>query len=82
LWIKIGPRLARVTSRACSRALAGAVTKFRDALVEFLELHVTNEVARGLAPAVVPRDDADPAEIQRRRTEVAKAAGLAADGYP
>jgi hypothetical protein len=64
------------------RSLAGAVTKFRDALVEFLELHIANEVSRGIAPAVVPRHEADPDEIERRRRKVSRAAGLAGAAVP
>lgn len=68
------------------RALAAAVEEFRDSLAEFLELHVENVglggVARGIAPAVFPRDDADPAEIARRHAKVSQAAGLAAAAVP
>lgn len=49
------------------KSVAAAVTQFRAALVEFLELHVVNEgfsgVASGFAPAVQPRDGADEREI-------------------
>ncbi|PWR13290.1 TIGR02391 family protein [Micromonospora sicca] len=68
------------------RSVARAVAEFRDALAHFLELHVLNEglggVARGIAPAVFPRDDADPEEIARRRAKVSRAAGLAASAVP
>lgn len=58
------------------RALAEAVTAFREELVAFLEMHVANTfMARGLAPAVLPRDDADPVAIAAQRSRVARAAG-------
>jgi hypothetical protein len=66
-------------------AVATAVTEFRDRLSEFLELHERNEgpgglggLARGILPAVFPRDDADPQEIARRAARVSVAAGRAA----
>lgn len=63
--------------------VAGAVREFRDAFVLFLELHVTNDgpqaLARGTAPAVFPREDADPAQIARLAAKVSRAAGRAAD---
>jgi hypothetical protein len=62
--------------------MADAVASFREALTEFLELHVVYEVARGVAPAVVPRDEADPDEVERRRGKVSRAAGLAAAAVP
>ncbi|MGI5506365.1 TIGR02391 family protein [Lentzea sp. CA-135723] len=71
------------------RSIAAAVLEFRVALVEFLELHVRNEgsggwggIARGIAPAVFPRDDADPDEIERRRTKVSRLSGLAGAAVP
>jgi hypothetical protein len=68
------------------RSLAQAVTDFRDALVAFLELHVANEgvggLARGIVPAVFPRDDAEPEEIARRQAKVSRLAGLAASAVP
>lgn len=67
-------------------SVAAAVEEFRVALVEFLELHVRNEgpggVARGMAPAVFPRDDADPQEIARLREKVSRLAGRAAAAVP
>lgn len=61
------------------RWLADQVHEFREALVRFLELHVQNtSVARGMAPAVWPRDDADPQEIAARARRVSLAAGRAA----
>lgn len=62
-------------------AIAEAVTEFRDALTGLLELYTDfgTLVARGIAPPVVPRDDADPAEIERRTARVARAAGRAAE---
>ncbi|HET9205088.1 MAG TPA: hypothetical protein VFO28_02545 [Burkholderiaceae bacterium] len=57
--------------------------------MEFLELHVENVchgglggIARGVAPAVFPRDDADRSEIARRHAKVSQAAGLAAAAVP
>ncbi|WNV84722.1 TIGR02391 family protein [Umezawaea sp. Da 62-37] len=68
------------------RSVAGAVQEFRDALVGFLELHVTNDgpdaYGRGMAPAVFARDGADPQEIARRAATVARAAGRAAEATP
>ncbi|MEU7428102.1 hypothetical protein [Streptomyces sp. NPDC040750] len=59
------------------RATARAVADFKDALEEFLSLHVTNHhFACGLAPAELPKDDADPVQIKELRSKVA----LAADG--
>lgn len=61
------------------RSLAEAVRLFREAFESFLELHVENTgllaVARGVLPAVVPRDGADEREIVRRKSAVAVAAG-------
>ncbi len=63
------------------KAVAKAVQEFRAALVEFLELHVINEgfgsLAPGIAPAVIPLDEADPDEITRRREKVTRLAGRA-----
>lgn len=60
------------------KATAQAVADFKDALEEFLSLHITNkDFGRGLAPAEFPRDDADPEEIKELRSKVARAAGRA-----
>lgn len=60
------------------RATAAAVTGFRAALSDFLQLHVVNEwLARGLAPAVLPREDADPDRLRELRAQVSRAAGRA-----
>ncbi|MGW5852369.1 TIGR02391 family protein [Streptomyces sp. NPDC055254] len=60
------------------QATAQAVADFKDALEEFLSLHETNHhFARGLAPAELPRNDADPIEIKELRSKVARAAGRA-----
>lgn len=71
------------------RSVAQAVADFRDALTAFLELHVLNGepgrlggVARGIAPAVFVRDGTDPEELERRRTRVGRAAGLAVSATP
>jgi hypothetical protein len=70
------------------RTVAQAVEDFRAALVEFLELHVSNGgaegfgIARGIAPAVFPREDADQQEIARRLSKVSRLAGLAASAVP
>lgn len=65
------------------RHVAAALTEFRDRLEEFLSQHVaTTEFGmpgRGLLPAVVPRDDADRAEVQRLFAAVSRAAGKAVD---
>lgn len=62
-------------------ALALAVTEFRDRLTELLTHYVPfgEFIARGIAPAVVPRDGADRAEIQRLTAQVSRAAGRAAE---
>lgn len=60
------------------KATAEAVTEFRTALAAFLDLHVVNTfLARGLAPAVLPRDDAPPEDLEQRRAAVSRAAGRA-----
>ncbi|WP_203708618.1 TIGR02391 family protein [Asanoa iriomotensis] len=71
------------------KRLATAVTDFREALVDLLELYVENGeagglggFARGIAPAVFPREDASKAEIERRQARVSRAAGLAAAAVP
>ncbi|WP_304451419.1 TIGR02391 family protein [Nocardiopsis sp. YSL2] len=68
------------------RSLSRALEDFRDALVEFLELHMTHDgpgaVGRGLAPAVFALDNADPEEIERRSAKVSRAAGRAAAVTP
>ncbi len=71
------------------KSVAQAVEDFRAALVEFLELHVPNEgpgglggLARGIAPAVFPRDGADPEEITRLQEKVSRLAGRAAAAVP
>jgi hypothetical protein len=71
------------------KSVAQAVEEFRAALVEFLELHVPNEgpgglggLARGIAPAVFPRDGADPEEIARLQEKVSRLAGRAAAAVP
>jgi len=63
------------------KALAEDVQDFRDALEGLLELYVPFglHVARGIAPPVVPRDDASQEEIARRRSRVARAAGRATE---
>jgi hypothetical protein len=71
------------------RSVAQAVADFRDALTAFLELHVPNGepgrlggVARGILPAVFVREGTDPEELERRRTRVGRAAGLAVSATP
>ncbi|GHH43694.1 TIGR02391 family protein [Lentzea cavernae] len=66
------------------RSIAAAVKEFRAALDEFLELHVRNEgpggwggIARGIAPAVLPREGVEPDEIERLRAKVSRLSGLA-----
>lgn len=63
------------------KALAEAVQDFRDALEDLLRLYVPFglHVARGIAPPVVPREDASEEEIARRRSRVARAAGRATE---
>lgn len=61
------------------QALASSVVEFRDALNAFLKLHVFNDgLARGLAPAVFPRDRVAPEVISAARKAVDEAAGRAA----
>lgn len=65
------------------RATLNAVADFQAVLKEFLALHVFNEwLARGIAPAVFPKDTADPEEISRLSAAVAQAAGRAMDAAP
>jgi hypothetical protein len=59
------------------RTVIARVTEFRDALTEFLELHVLNTFARGIAPAVFPRDGVDEEEITVAKVKVDLAAGRA-----
>jgi uncharacterized protein (TIGR02391 family) len=60
------------------RSVAGAVRQFREAFDRFMALHIFNEgLARGIAPAVFPRDDAKTSDIERVTSEVAQAAGRA-----
>jgi hypothetical protein len=60
------------------QAISDAVAEFRSALVGFLKLHEVNEfVARGIAPAVFPKDKAKPADIALLQTAVSQAAGRA-----
>lgn len=61
------------------RNLAGHVEAFRDAFESFLELHTGTYrgPGMGLLPAVSPREDADPTEIDARRARVSEAAGRA-----
>lgn len=60
------------------RQTKAAVEAFRDALLALLELHVVNQsFARGVMPAVFPKEDADTAEIARLQAEVSVAAGRA-----
>jgi uncharacterized protein (TIGR02391 family) len=59
---------------------AEAVAAFRDAFVDFLSLHeemTASGFARGMAPAVEPRDDVDPADISAAAARVSRAAGRA-----
>lgn len=65
------------------RTTAEAVAAFQQALDEFLELHVVNtQLARGLAPAVLPRSDADPLRLSELQARVSRAAGLARAATP
>jgi len=61
------------------RALGREVGTFKTALQSFLELHVENTgpmaMARGMMPAVMPRDGATDEEIARRKSAVSVAAG-------
>ena len=67
------------------RDLATAVGQFKEALVSFLELHVDvteSGIGRGMMPAVMQKDGADEAEIERRMSAVALAAGRIAAVAP
>ncbi len=63
------------------KAVAAAVVEFRETLAEFLEMHVINDsYARGIAPAVLPRDGVDSrraAEVHARVNVAAGKAGVA-----
>lgn len=61
------------------RDLAGHVAEFRDAFASFLELHTPtwNGPARGVFPAVSPREGIDETDLQIRRERVSRAAGRA-----
>lgn len=60
------------------RSVADAVAAFQSALSEFLALHTNNEwLARGIAPAVFPRDDASPEQIRNAAARVGREAGRA-----
>jgi predicted nucleotide-binding protein len=67
------------------RSLSCAVEEFVAALRSLLELHVANTgtpTMRAFMPAVFPRESADPAEIDKRKALVSKAAGKAARAAP
>lgn len=71
------------------RLVVVAVEEFRAALVEFLELHVLNEgqgglggLARGIAPAVFPREGVDQGKIEQLHVKVSRLAGRAAAAVP
>lgn len=61
------------------RDLAGHVAEFRAAFASFLELHTStwNGPARGIFPAVSPREGVDEAELDASRSRVSIAAGRA-----
>jgi len=60
------------------RETAQAVDAFRVALEEFLKLHRANTSGpRGVAPAVIPLDDVDAAQLDAARLKVDLAAGRA-----
>jgi hypothetical protein len=60
------------------RDVARSVAEFRDAFRRFMDLHVANDsLARGIAPAVFPRDGANPADIEQAAAEVDLASGRA-----
>ncbi|WP_203704348.1 TIGR02391 family protein [Asanoa iriomotensis] len=59
--------------------MATSVVEFHDAFQAFMKLHVFNDsIARGVAPAVFPRDDAGADEIAGATAAVDQAAGRAA----
>jgi hypothetical protein len=65
------------------RSVADALTAFQGLFEQFMGLHVENkEIARGVAPAVYPRDGVTPEEIAKVRAEVARAAGRASEAVP
>lgn len=65
------------------RDLAAAVEEFKEAVEEFVGLHVFNDqLARGIAPALFPRGGVDSAEIQRVGSLTSRAAGRAAAATP
>lgn len=65
------------------RDLAAAVEEFKESVETFVSLHVFNDqMARGIAPALFPRDGVDPADIRRVSSLTARAAGRAAGATP
>ncbi len=65
------------------RAVAEAVTEFRQALEELLKLYVFNDwLARGMAPAVFPRDGISTQRLSKAHAKVSRAAGRASAAPP
>lgn len=59
------------------RSLVQRVVEFRDLFLQFRDLHHVYSVweTRGLATPMVPRDDADPRQLEFLRSKVSQAAG-------
>lgn len=61
------------------RSVQTAVIQFKEVLQEYLEAHVFNQfMARGIAPAILPREGSTDEQIARLATSVGQAAGRAA----
>src|SRR3954452_3261942 len=61
------------------RSVQTAGIHFKDVLQEYLEAHVFNQfMARGIAPAILPREGATDEQIAHLATSVGRAAGRAA----
>ncbi|MET0715916.1 MAG: TIGR02391 family protein [Mycetocola sp.] len=59
------------------RSVIERVAEFRDALTKFLELHEINTFARGMMPAVFPRDRVDQEDLDAATLKVDVASGRA-----
>jgi uncharacterized protein (TIGR02391 family) len=63
--------------------LAAHLAEFIDLFDQFMELHVENtgpeSMARGMAPAVFPRNEADPARVEEVTTQLYRLAGTLMD---
>jgi hypothetical protein len=68
------------SSPAYLQSVFESVGAFQSALTDFLALHTMNDwLARGVAPAVFPRDDVSAEQIKAATTRVGREAGRASD---